>query len=85
MFSAGAGVAGALDDFAAEAVDLIGRHVAEIVVERIAGFELLAVDQQRVRARQRVAGGLVEVAEQREAAVLQASWCRLRSCGGSRR
>ena len=52
---AGAGVAGALDDLAAEALDLVGRHAAEIVVERIAGFELLAVDEQRVRARQRVA------------------------------
>ena len=50
-----AGVAGALDDLAAEALDLVGGHAAEVVVERIAGFELLAVDQQRVRARQRVA------------------------------
>ena len=68
---AGAGIAGALDDLAAEALDLVGGHAAEVVVERIAGFELLAVDEQRVRARQRIAGGLVEVAEQREAAVLQ--------------
>ena len=68
---AGTRVAGALDDLAAEALDLVGGHAAEVVVERVAGFELLAVDQQRVRARQRVAGGLVEVAEQREAAVLQ--------------
>ena len=68
---AGAGIAGALDDLAAEALDLVGGHAAEVVVERVAGFELLAVDQQRVRARQRVAGGFVEVAEQCEAAVLQ--------------
>ena len=52
---AGAGVAGALDDLAAEPLDLVGGHAAEVVVERVAGFELLAVDQQRVRARQRVA------------------------------
>ena len=51
MFSACAGVAGALDDLAAEALDLVGGHVAEVVVERVAGFELLAVDQQRVRPR----------------------------------
>ena len=68
---AGAGVAGALDDLAAEAFDLVGGHAAEVVVERVAGFELLAVDEQRVGARERVAGGLVEVAEQGEAAVLQ--------------
>ena len=48
MFSAWRAVAGALDDLAAEAFDLVGRHGAEVVVERIAGFELLAVDQQRV-------------------------------------
>ncbi len=68
---AGTGVAGALDDLAAEAFDLVGRHAAEVVVERIAGFELLAVDEQRVRARERVAGGFVEIAEQREAPVLE--------------
>ena len=67
----GAGVAGALDDLAAEALDLVGGHVAEVVVEGIAGFELLAVDEQRVRPRERIAGGFVEVAEQGEAAVLQ--------------
>jgi hypothetical protein len=61
---AGAGVAGALDDLAAEALDLVGGHVAELVVQRVAGFELLAVDQQGVGARQRIAGGFVEVAEQ---------------------
>ena len=68
---AGAGVAAALDDLAAEAVDLVGGHAAKIVVKRIAGFELLAVDEQRVRPRKRIAGGLIEVAEQREAPVLQ--------------
>ena len=71
MFSPARAIAGALDDLAAEALDLVGRHAAEIVVERIAGFELLAVDQQRVRARRAGCRGLVEVAEQREAAVLQ--------------
>ena len=66
-----AGIAGALDDLAAKALDLVGGHAAEIVVERIAGFELLAVDEQRVRARERIAGGFVEIAEQREAPVFQ--------------
>ncbi len=46
-----AAVAGALDDLPPEALDLVGRHVAEVVVQRFAGFELLAVDQQRARAR----------------------------------
>ena len=45
-------LAAALDDLAAEALDLVGRHAAEVVVQRLAGFELLAVDEQRVRARE---------------------------------
>jgi hypothetical protein len=64
-------VAGPLSDFAAEAVDFIRRHVAETGVERVACFELLAVDEQCIRSREWVAGRLVEVAEQGEAAVLQ--------------
>ncbi len=68
---AGAGIAGALDNFAAKALDFVGSHAAKIVVERIARFELLAVDEQRVRARQRIAGGFVEIAEQGEASILQ--------------
>ena len=47
----GAGIAGALDDLAAEALDLVRGHGAEVGVEGIAGFELLAVDQERVRTR----------------------------------
>ena len=43
-------------DLAAESLDLVGGHAAEIVVECVAGFELLAVDEQRVRAWQRIAG-----------------------------
>ena len=70
MFSPARGIAGALDDLAAEALDLVGRHAAEVVVQRFAGFELLAVDQQRVRAGKRIAV-LVEVAEQRQAAVFE--------------
>ena len=38
----GARVAGALDDVATEALDLVCRHRAELVVERLARFELLA-------------------------------------------
>ncbi len=70
MLSACLLVAGALDDLAAEALDLVGGHVAEVVVERLAGFELLAVDQQGARPGERVAV-FVEVAEQGEAAVDQ--------------
>ena len=77
MSSAGA-VAGALHDLTAKALDLVGRHLAEVVVERLAGFQLLAVDQQRAWARQRFAV-LVEVAEQLQPPVLQAWSCRLRS------
>ncbi len=82
---AGAGIAGALDDLAAKPLDLVGGHPAEIVIQGIAGFELLAIDQQGIGAGERVAGGLVEVAKEGQAAVLERAWCRLRSCGGSRR
>ncbi len=84
MLSPARGVAGALDDLAAEALDLVGRHAAEVVVQRLAGFELLAVDQQRVRARQRVAV-LVEVAEQRQPAVLERGGAVVVLRAGSRR
>ena len=47
---------------------LLGSHPAETLVQRLAGFELLAVDQQRARPGERVAV-LVEVAEEREPAV----------------
>ena len=63
-------VARPLDDLAAEPLDLVGGHLAEVVVERLARLELLAVDQKRVRARHRVAV-LVEVPEEREAPVLE--------------
>jgi hypothetical protein len=61
-------VAGALDDLAAEALDLVRGGLPEAVVERLARVELLAVDQQRVRARQRVAV-LVVVREEAELAL----------------
>ncbi|MDT4852850.1 hypothetical protein FQZ97_870990 [compost metagenome] len=40
----------AFDDLAAETLDLIGSHAAEVVVQRITGLKLFAVDKQRVRA-----------------------------------
>ncbi len=80
MFSPALDVARALDDLAAEPVDFVGRHVAEILVERLAGFELLAVDQQRARPRQPVAVFVI-IPEQLETAVYRRSWCRRRSRG----
>ena len=65
-----AGVTGALNDLAPEAVDLVGGHGAEVVVERFAGFQLFAVDQQRSGASEWVAV-LVMVLEQRQAAELE--------------
>ena len=61
-----AAVAGARDDFLAEARDFIAGGGAEILAERLAGVELLAVDQQGVRPGERVAV-VVEVAEQLQA------------------
>ena len=47
-------------------------HLAEILVECIAGLKLCAVDQQRPRPAQLVAV-FVEIAEQRQASVLESS------------
>ena len=66
----GADVARPLDDLAPEAVDFIRRHFAEVFVQRLAGFKLFRVDQKRWWTRQPVAV-LVEIAEEREPAVLQ--------------
>ena len=56
------------DDLPAEALDLVARRRAEILVERLPGVELLAVDEQRVRTCERGAV-LVEVAKQLQASV----------------
>ena len=50
----GLAVAGALHDLAPELLDLPLRHLSEVVVERLARLELRAVDQERVRPRERV-------------------------------
>src|SRR4051794_25459222 len=65
------GVAGSLDDLAAKAFDFIGGHAAKVIIEGVAGFQLLAVDKQCVRAREWVAGGFVEISKQREATIFQ--------------
>ena len=67
IFSPALRVAGALHDLAAERSISSAAIVAEVLVERLAGFELLAVDQQRVRPGQAVAMFVV-IAEQLEAA-----------------
>jgi len=66
-----AGIATALDHLAAETLDFIGGHAAEAGIQRIAGFQLLAVDQQGVGPWQWVAGGVVKVAKQGQATVFQ--------------
>ena len=63
-------IAGAFDDLTSETLDFVRRHRTEVVVQRFARFELLAVNQQRVGAGERVAV-LIEVAKQRQATVLQ--------------
>ena len=67
----GAGpIAGAFHALVAEALDFVRRHGAELGVQGFAGFQPLAVDQQRVRAGKRLAL-FVEVAEQRQPALFQ--------------
>ena len=76
---AGSRVAGALDDLAAKALDLVGSHAAEVVVERIAGFELLAVDEQRVGARRAGCRWSRRNCGTARGGRSPAWWCRLRS------
>ena len=61
--------AGALRDLTLVLLDLKGGGAPEIVVERFAGFKLLAVDQQRVGTGKAISV-LVEIAEQRKMAVV---------------
>ena len=60
----GTGIPGAFDDLAAETCNLIGGHATKFVVEGVAGFQLLAVDQQRVRTSERIPSGFTEIAEE---------------------
>ena len=64
-----ADVSRALDAIAPEAIDLVGRHGAEVRVQGISRFELRAVDQERIRARKWIACHFVKVAEQCKFAV----------------
>ena len=68
------GIPGALDDLAAETCNLIGGHAPKLVVESVAGFQLLTVDQQCVRTSERIPRGFIEIAEEGQATVFQ--------CGG---
>ena len=63
-------VSSTLHNVAPQLFDLRPREVPEIVIERLTGLQLLAIDQQRTRARNRIAM-FVEVTEQGEAAVLE--------------
>ena len=60
----------ALHDLAPETVDLGGGHLAEVGIERVAGFELLAVDQQSARTGQALAV-FVEVAKELEVTIAE--------------
>src|SRR5262249_42949698 len=68
---AGTDIAAALHDLATKTLDFVGSHAAKIIVECIAGFELLTVDQQSVWARQWIAGGLIEISKQCMSPVVQ--------------
>ena len=85
MFSACAAVAGALDDLAAEALDLVGRPCSRKLSSSASPDSSCSLSIRSVlRAGERVAV-LVEVAEQRQTAVLERASSRRRSRGGSRR
>ena len=48
------GIPGALNDLAAETGNLIGGHATKLIVEGVASFQLLTVNQQCVRTRERI-------------------------------
>ena len=58
-------VAGAFDNLAAVLLDFVGRHLAEVGVQRLPRLQLLAVNQHRIRLREPVTI-LVVVAKQRQ-------------------
>ena len=64
-------VAGTLDSLTTENLDLVGRRGAKVPVERLAGIQLLTIDEQRAWPRQRSAG-LIEVAEEVETPLFKA-------------
>ena len=63
-------VASALDNLPPKAINLVGSHIAEIPIERVARLQLLAVDQQRARPWVLIAL-FVKVAKQFQAPVYQ--------------
>ena len=63
-------VASALNDFPPKAINLVSSHAAEVAVERVAGLQLFAVNQQRARPWVLVAL-FVKVAKQFQATVLK--------------
>ena len=63
------------DEIAPEALDLVRCHGAEVLVERLAGFELFAVDQQGARPGEAVAVFVI-IAEQLQTAAVDVSTVR---------
>ena len=47
-------VAGALNNLAPETIYFIGSHLAEVVIQRVTRFNLLAINQERTWARDRL-------------------------------
>lgn len=73
-FAAGAQIArvlaAALQNIATKPLDLVSGHLAKILVERFAGFELRRIDQDRVGAGEPIPV-LIVVTEEGKAAVFQ--------------
>ena len=62
-------VAGARDALLPEALNLVGGDLAEVPVQRVAGLELNAIDQQGTRASEPVAV-VVEIAKKGQSSIL---------------
>ena len=63
-------VTGTFDYFPAETLDLVGSHVAKVLIERVAGLELLTVDQECMGPAKRVVV-LIKISEELKASVLK--------------
>jgi len=63
-------IVGSLNNFAAEPLNLVARHLPKVFIERLARLKLLAVDQQRSRLGER--GAIItEIPEERKPTVFK--------------
>ena len=65
------GIPRAFHDLTAKPLNLVSSHAPKLTVECVTCFELLTVDEQRVRTGKGIAGALIKVAEQCQTPVFE--------------